>query len=111
MKLRTFYKIFYQHRYKKAKLILKPYLLIVTLLKYLINLIYLPKIINLDKIEDKLGFRRSTTAVRLLRYRHVASTTPVQFGLKELRRFSRILLYTTLVPNSGKTNISLKFFA
>ena len=65
MKLRTFYKIFYQHRFKKAKLILKPYLLIVTLLKYLINLIYLPKIINLDKIEDKLGLRESNDLSKL----------------------------------------------
>ena len=48
MKLRTFYKIFYEHRFKKANYILRFYIIFVTPIKYLINLIYLPKIINLD---------------------------------------------------------------
>jgi hypothetical protein len=53
MKLLTFYKLFYQHRFKKANLILKLYLLIITPIKYLFNLIYLPKIIDLDKSQKK----------------------------------------------------------
>ena len=52
MKLRTFYKLFYQHRFKKAKSILKLYLLFVLPIKYLINLIYLPKVVNLDELAN-----------------------------------------------------------
>ena len=43
MNLKTFYKIFYRHRYKKASFILKPYLLITALIKYIYNLFYFPK--------------------------------------------------------------------
>ena len=59
MKLRTFYKIFYEHRFKKANYILKFYIIFVTPIKYLINLIYLPKIINLDNFEDKYGLNET----------------------------------------------------
>ena len=55
MKLRTFYKIYYEHRYKKANHILKLYILLLIPIKYLINLIYLPKIINLDNFVDRFG--------------------------------------------------------
>ena len=55
MKLRTFYKIYYEHRYKKANLILKLYILLLIPIKYFINLIYLPKIINLDNYVDRFG--------------------------------------------------------
>ena len=48
MNLKTFYKIYYRHRYKKASFILKPYLLISILIKYIYNLFYFPKKINLD---------------------------------------------------------------
>ena len=48
MNLKTFYKIYYRHRFKKASFILKPYLLISVLLKYIYNLFYFPKKINLD---------------------------------------------------------------
>ena len=59
MKLRTFYKIFYEHRFKKANYILKSYIIFVTPIKYLINLIYLPKIINLDNFVDKYGLNET----------------------------------------------------
>ncbi len=55
MKLRTFYKIYYEHRFKKANCILKLYILAIIPIKYLINLFYLPKIIDLDKFVDKYG--------------------------------------------------------
>ena len=56
MNLKTFYKIYYRHRYKKASLLLKPYLLITALLKYLYNLFYFPKKINLDIFTKKNNF-------------------------------------------------------
>ena len=59
MKLRTFYKIFYEHRFKKANYILKFYIIFVTPIKYLINLIYLPKIINLDNFVDRYGLNET----------------------------------------------------
>ncbi|WP_099340705.1 hypothetical protein [Candidatus Fonsibacter ubiquis] len=46
MKLRTFYKIYYEHRFKKANFILKFYIIIVILFKYVIT--NYPKKINLD---------------------------------------------------------------
>ncbi len=48
MKLKTFYKIYYRHRVKKASIILKIYLIITIPIKYLINFFYLPKKKNLD---------------------------------------------------------------
>ena len=68
MKLRTFYKIFYEHRFKKAKLILRFYILIVIPVKYLINLIYLPKIVNLDNFNDKLNLSETTDLSKLFDY-------------------------------------------
>ena len=59
MKLRTFYRIFYEHRFKKANYILKFYIIFVTPIKYLINLIYLPKIINLDNFVDRYGLNET----------------------------------------------------
>ena len=59
MKLRTFYKIFYEHRFKKANYILKFYIIFVIPIKYLINLIYLPKIINLDNFVDRYGLNET----------------------------------------------------
>ena len=59
MKLRTFYRIFYEHRFKKANYILKFYILFVIPIKYLINLIYLPKIINLDNFVDRHGLNET----------------------------------------------------
>ena len=59
MKLRTFYRIFYEHRFKKANYILKFYILFIIPIKYLINLIYLPKIINLDNFVDRYGLNET----------------------------------------------------
>ena len=59
MKLRTFYKIYYEHRFKKANHILRFYILIVIPIKYLMNLIYLPKIINLDQFVDRFGLNET----------------------------------------------------
>ena len=68
MKLRTFYKIYYEHRFKKANLILKLYILIVIPVKYLINLIYLPKIINLDEFVDRFGLSETSDLGKLFEF-------------------------------------------
>ena len=65
MKLRTFYKIYYEHRFKKANHVLKLYILIVIPVKYLINLIYLPKVINLDTFVDRFGLNETTDLGKL----------------------------------------------
>ena len=65
MKLRTFYKIYYEHRFKKANHILKLYIIIIIPIKYLINLIYFPKIIDLDKFVDKSGLNNTTDLSKL----------------------------------------------
>ena len=56
MNLRTFYKIYYRHRYKKASFILRPYLLISTFIKYIYNLPYFPKKIDLDVFSNDKSF-------------------------------------------------------
>ena len=48
MNLLTFYKIFYKHRILKANILLKIYLIIILPLRYLSNLPFIPKKINLD---------------------------------------------------------------
>ena len=50
MKFNTFYKIFYEHRVKKANILLKAYLIIILPFKYLTNLPFVPKKINLDQL-------------------------------------------------------------
>ncbi len=50
MNLKTFYKIYYQHRFLKASFFLKMYLCLTFFVKYLINYFYLPKKKNLDKL-------------------------------------------------------------
>jgi len=50
MKFNTFYKIFYEHRVKKANILLKAYLVIILPFKYLTNLPFVPKKINLDQL-------------------------------------------------------------
>ena len=50
MNLKTFYKIYYQHRFLKASFLLKMYLCLTFLVKYLINYFYLPKKKNLDQL-------------------------------------------------------------
>lgn len=53
MKLRTFYKIYYEHRLKKTSLILKVYILIVLPFNYLLNKLFLQSIKNLDVYSKK----------------------------------------------------------
>tara|TARA_B100000989_G_scaffold253598_1_gene202072 strand:+ start:949 stop:1797 length:849 start_codon:yes stop_codon:yes gene_type:complete len=50
MKFRTFYKIYYAHRLKKASLINKVYILIILPLNYLVNKMLLQKITDLDNL-------------------------------------------------------------
>ena len=49
MNFKTFYKIYYHHRFLKASFFLKIYLCLTLFIKYLINYFYLPKKKNLDK--------------------------------------------------------------
>lgn len=51
MKFKTFYKIFYEHRVKKAKRLLKIYLFFILPFKYLFNLSFVPKKVDLDELE------------------------------------------------------------
>ena len=53
MKLKTFYNIYYRHRIQKASYLLKAYLFITLLIRYIINLYYLPKKRNLDNFSKK----------------------------------------------------------
>ena len=52
MKIKTYYSIYYKHRVEKANLLLKLYLYFVVPFKYLINIPYLKKTINLDKFSQ-----------------------------------------------------------
>ncbi len=53
MKITTYYKIFYRHRVEKANILLKFYIFIILPFRYLINLPFLPKVINLDDHSKK----------------------------------------------------------
>ena len=53
MKFKTFYKIFYEHRVKKANRLLKIYLFFIVPFKYLYNLFFVPKKVDLDQLEKK----------------------------------------------------------
>ena len=48
MRIKTFYNIFYRHKVNKANIFLKVYILIILPFRYLMNIPYLPKVINLD---------------------------------------------------------------
>jgi hypothetical protein len=48
MKFKTFYKLFYKHRFKKASAVLKLYLYIVVPVRFLLNTFFFPKKIDLD---------------------------------------------------------------
>ncbi len=48
MKFKTFYKLFYKHRFKKSSAILKLYLYIVLPVRFLLNTFFFPKKIDLD---------------------------------------------------------------
>ena len=56
MKLKTFYKIYYRHRIKKANLFLKIYLLFIIPVRYFLNLPYIKKKINLDNFSKNNKF-------------------------------------------------------
>ena len=49
MNIKTFYTIYYRHRIQKANLLLKIYILLILPLRYLLNIPFLPKKINLDE--------------------------------------------------------------
>lgn len=53
MKLKTFYKIYYKHRFSKANLIKKIYIIILLPLNYLLNKFFLESIKNLDDLSLK----------------------------------------------------------
>ena len=53
MKLKTFYKIYYEHRFRKNSIILKLYILILLPINYLINKILLQSKLNLDTYAKK----------------------------------------------------------
>ena len=53
MKFTTFYKLFYKHRFKKSSGILRIYLYIILPIKYLLNIFFFPKKINLDLLGQK----------------------------------------------------------
>jgi len=56
MNLKTFYKIYYKHRIKKASPILKIYLFFSIFIKYLINLFYIQKVVNVDSLGLKKNY-------------------------------------------------------
>jgi len=56
MNLKTFYKIYYKHRFKKASLIFKIYLVFSVFIKYLINLFYIQRIVNIDNLGLKKNY-------------------------------------------------------
>ena len=51
MKFKTFYKLFYRHRFKKASAVLKLYLYIILPVRFLLNTFFFPKKIDLDLLE------------------------------------------------------------
>ena len=55
MNLRTFYRLFYKHRISKASFFLRLYIIIVFPLKYLINIFYFEKKVNLDLYKDNFS--------------------------------------------------------
>ncbi len=56
MKIQTYYKIFYKHRVLKANFILKLYLLITIPIRYLMNIPFMEKEVNLDDLAIKKSF-------------------------------------------------------
>ena len=53
MRFNTFYKIYYRHRFQKASFVLKIYLSLSIVVKYLINLFYMQQIIDIDSLALK----------------------------------------------------------
>jgi len=56
MKIKTYFKIYYQHRLNKANFFLKVYLYLIIPFKYLLNVPYLKKKTNLDSFSKKNNF-------------------------------------------------------
>ena len=56
MNLKTFYRIYYRHRVLKATIFLKIYLFISLTFKYVLNLFYFPKTVDLDSLLLKKNF-------------------------------------------------------
>ena len=56
MKIKTYFKIYYQHRLNKANFFLKVYLYLIIPFKYLLNIPYLKKKTNLDDFSKKNNF-------------------------------------------------------
>jgi hypothetical protein len=56
MKIKTYFKIYYQHRVNKANFFLKVYLYLIIPFRYLLNVPYLKKKINLDNFSKKNNF-------------------------------------------------------
>lgn len=56
MKIKTYFKIYYQHRLNKANFFLKFYLYLIIPFKYLLNVPYLKKKTNLDSFSKKNNF-------------------------------------------------------
>ena len=52
MKFKTFYKLFYVHRFKKASNILKFYLYIILPIRFFLNIFFFQKKIDLDLLES-----------------------------------------------------------
>ena len=52
MKFKTFYKLFYMHRFKKASTVFKLYLCIVFPIRFFLNTFFFPKKIDLDSLEQ-----------------------------------------------------------
>jgi len=53
VKLKTFYKIYYEHRFRKKSIILKLYIIVLLPINYLINKIVLQSKLNLDTFAKK----------------------------------------------------------
>jgi hypothetical protein len=53
MNLRTFYKIYYEHRFQKSSIILKTYIIISLPFNFLINKLFLQPVKNLDDLKKK----------------------------------------------------------
>ena len=53
MNLRTFYKIYYEHRFQKSSIILKIYIIILIPFNFLINKLFLQPVKNLDDLKKK----------------------------------------------------------
>ena len=56
MNLKTFYRIYYRHRFNKSNFLRKIYLTVILPFSYLLNLIFLPKKTNLDDFGQRNSF-------------------------------------------------------